>query len=158
MDRGVTRVLRLFRRTAPQLETRIEHVLAEVRDGVRDLAGRKPVTTAAAVVLTACNWVAEYGVLWTLLHALGHDVPFWSVFFVGIVLTLVSNIPLTPGGSGVAELAALALLTPLVPGLSPLFVVAWRGVTYYYDLSVGGVMAGIMLPSRAPLVRSHDNA
>ena len=147
-------VLRRLRR--PDAEGRIQEVVADVRDGVVDLAGRRPGLMIGAALLTAANWIVEYGVLWTLLLAFGHDVPYWMVFFVGIVLTLVSNIPITPGGSGVAELAALALLTPLAPGLTPLFVVAWRGATYFYDLIAGGVMAALMLPGRT-LSGRHGN-
>ncbi len=76
-----------------------------------------------------------------MLRGFGYDVPFLHVILVGVVLTMVASIPVTPGGSGVAELTAIALLTPLAPGLTPAFVVAWRGVTYYYDLTVGSLVA-----------------
>ncbi len=156
LHRIVAGFARLFRREPPDLVERVTHFLDEVRHGVADALGRRPGLMAAAMALTALNWIAEYGVLWVLLQAMGHDVPFWAVFFAGIILTMVSNIPITPGGTGVAEVTALALLTPLAPGLSPLFVVAWRGVTYYYDIVVGGFVATFTVPGTAALEHSPD--
>ena len=152
VQRTVGGLARLVRRGTPDLAGRTQRFLDQVREGILGI-GRRPGIVGAALALTALNWLAEYGTLWALLRGFGHAVPFWAVFFVGIVLTLVVNIPLTPGGSGVAEVAALALLTPLAPGLSPLFVVAWRSTTYYYDLAVGGTVASAMLPRRAAHLR-----
>ena len=154
LERMVAAAFRILRREAPTLRDGLHRFLEQARHGLVDVLGRRPGLTLVALVLTLANWVVEFGAIWILLHGFGHDVPYWMVFFVGIVLTMVANIPLTPGGSGVAEAAALALLTPLAPGLSPLFVVAWRAMTYQYDLLVGGITASILLGTVA---RPHDN-
>jgi uncharacterized protein (TIRG00374 family) len=147
---------RIIRKPAPNLQEQVKQFLDHAREGLVDVLGRRPSLMVAAMLLTLANWLVEFGAIWVILGAFGYQVPYWAVFFVGIVLTMVANIPLTPGGSGVAEVAALALLTPLAPGLSPLFVVAWRGISYYYDLVVGGITASIMLPRR--VVPLDDNA
>lgn len=154
LERLVAGFFRLLRRDAPAIRNQLHHALEQARHGALDVLGRRPGITAWALLLTAANWIVEYAAIWVLLQGFGHDVPYWTVFFVGIVLTMVANIPLTPGGSGVAEVAALALLTPLAPGLSPLFVVAWRGITYLYDLAVGGITASILLPKKVE--GTHD--
>lgn len=151
VERLVAAGFRLVRRDAPALRDQLHRFLDQARAGMVDVLGRRPALALAAMALTLLNWIVEYGAIWVLLHAFGHDVPYWTVFFVGIVLTMVANIPLTPGGTGVAEVAALALLTPLAPGLSPLFVVLWRGLTYNYDLAVGGLTTSVLLGAR-----SHD--
>ncbi|MGB1586551.1 MAG: flippase-like domain-containing protein [Thermoplasmatota archaeon] len=151
VERIVARACHLVRRDAPAIQEHVHRFLEQARAGMVDVLGRRPALAVMALALTLLNWVVEYGAIWVLLRAFGHDVPYWSVFFVGIVLTMVANIPLTPGGTGVAEVAALALLTPLAPNLSPLFVVLWRGLTYNYDLAVGGVTASVLLGTR-----THD--
>lgn len=142
----------------PAVADRVHDFMDQARAGMVDILGRRPVLMMAAMVLTAANWIAEFGAIWIILQGFGHDVPYWAVFLVGIVLTMIANIPITPGGSGVAEVAALSLLTPLAPGLSPLFVVVWRGSTYYYDLIVGGLVASVLLPrSNQTLSQDTDN-
>lgn len=150
--------LRIWRRGPPTWRERFEKLVHDVRQGLIDLHRESPWRVATAYGLTAANWVAEYAVLWVLLWGFGFSVPFWQVFLVGVVITLVSNVPVTPGGAGIAEVAGLALLSPLAPGLTPAFVIAWRGLTYYYDLMVGGAMAGWMLPRRGRVTAGAGSA
>jgi uncharacterized membrane protein YbhN (UPF0104 family) len=58
-------------------------------------------------------------------------------------------VPGLPGGTGLAEVTALALLTRLAPGLTPAFLVVWRGMTYYVDLVLGGAVAGLLARRKA---------
>jgi uncharacterized membrane protein YbhN (UPF0104 family) len=67
-----------------------------------------------------------------------------------VMIVMVASVPALPGGTGVAEVAALALLTPLAPGLTPAFLVAWRGMTYYVDLALGGIVAGVVARRKGP--------
>ncbi len=153
--RGTHRIRARLRRTAlpEDPKARVHAFTAELRAGVVSSFTHHPVRITGAFLLTAGNWIAEYAVLWVLLQGFGITAPFWSVFLVGTVMTLVSNIPLTPGGSGVAELAAIALLGTLVGGFTILFPVAWRAVTYLYDLSAGSIATAWHLaqPARRPL-------
>lgn len=145
MVQGLAAISRLWGRR-PEVRAQAAAFLHSVRDGAGDAVRKHPWRVVAALLLTVANWVAEYGVLWVLLRAFGHDVPYVAVFLVGTVLTLVSNIPLTPGGTAVAEFTAYALLAPQTVGLTVLFPLVWRSVTYLYDLVVGGAMASVLLP------------
>ncbi len=136
-SRPVARVLR----KRWDLEDALAHLVRDVRLGLRGLATGSVPRLVAAAALSVANWVTDYGALWFLLRGFGFDVPFLHVVLVGVVLTMVASIPVTPGGSGVAEVSALILLTPLAPGLTAAFVVLWRAVTYYYDLLVGSIVA-----------------
>jgi len=140
LGRALHRFGRPLHRRWPDRGKRIERFAREVRGGLATVY-RRPGLLVAAIALTLLNWLAEYVVLWTLLRGFGHPLPYPEVFLIGAVLTIVSNIPVTPGGSGLAETAAAALLLPLAPGLTLLFPVVWRIVTYWYDLVVGGVVA-----------------
>ncbi len=137
---------RLVRRPEPKVADKVEAFLVSVREGLSELATRSPWRLAVAAALSVAVWTAEFTILWLLLDGFGYDVPFHLVFMAGVLLTMVAAVPVSPGGSGVAEFAALVLLTPLAPGLTPAFVLVWRAMTYYYDLLVGGITAAFVLP------------
>ncbi len=130
---------RVVRKPAPVLEAKAEEFVRSVRQGFLALLGAAPWRLVLAVGLTLANWMAEYAALWVLLRGFGIELAYPAVFLVGIIVTLISNIPITPGGTGVAEATALALLGPI--GAGPLLVVLWRAVAYQYDLMVGGAVA-----------------
>lgn len=96
---------------------------------------------AAAAFFTFLTWLLEFAILWVLLLGFGHDVGFWPAFFAAVLLNIITSVPLTPGGSGVAEVAALALFSQLDGSVTPAFVLVWRVITYYYDLLIGGAVA-----------------
>lgn len=125
----------------PRLVAAAERGLVHTRDGLRLLLTERRLHLAAAVALTFATWVLEFLVLWVLLRAFDFDVGVLEVLLAAVVLNLVTAAAATPGSSGVAELAALAIYQGMAPGLSPLFVVLWRLVTYGYDLAVGGLVA-----------------
>jgi uncharacterized protein (TIRG00374 family) len=125
----------------PRLVGAVERGLAHTRDGLRLLLTERRLHLAAAVLLTFATWILEFLVLWVLLRAFGFDVSVVAVLLAAVVLNLVTAAAVTPGSAGVAELAALAIYQGMAPGLSPIFVVLWRLVTYGYDLGVGGAVA-----------------
>ncbi|HET6398076.1 MAG TPA: lysylphosphatidylglycerol synthase transmembrane domain-containing protein [Candidatus Thermoplasmatota archaeon] len=148
---------RLLRREPKDRSGKLEAFFSEVRSGLAALARTGKRRLALALVLSLLLWTTEFAVLHFTLQGFGHDVPFVAVYAAGVLVTMVASVPLLPGGSGVAEITALAVLTPLAPGLTPAFLVVWRGTTYYQDLLVGGVVTAATLrrgarrrkPSRA---------
>jgi uncharacterized protein (TIRG00374 family) len=125
----------------PRLVAAAERGLLHTREGLRLLLTERRLYLAAAVVLTFATWILEFLVLWVLLRAFGFPVGVVAVLLAAVVLNLVTAAAATPGSSGVAELAAFAIYQGMAPGLSPLFVVLWRLVTYGYDLAIGGLVA-----------------
>ncbi|HUR24655.1 MAG TPA: flippase-like domain-containing protein [Candidatus Thermoplasmatota archaeon] len=115
--------------------------LDHTRDGLRLLLTERKLYLAGAAALTVCYWTLEFLVLWVLLGAFGFHPGVIAVLLGAVVLNLVTAAAATPGASGIAEIAALAIYQGMAPGLSPLFVVLWRMVTYGYDLAVGGAVA-----------------
>lgn len=119
----------------------VDRGLDHTRDGLRLLLTERKLYLAGAAALTLCYWTLEFLVLWVLLGAFGFHPGVVAVLLGAVVLNLVTAAAATPGASGIAELAALAIYQGMAPGLSPLFVVLWRMVTYGYDLAVGGAVA-----------------
>lgn len=146
-------VRRLLPRIGASAVAAIDRGLDHTRDGLRLLLTERRSHLAAAVGLTFAYWMLEFLVLWVLLHAFGYDVGIVAVLLGAVVLNLVTAAAITPGAAGIAELAALAIYQGLAPGLTPLFVVLWRLVTYGYDLAVGGAVAfreGVLTFGRRP--------
>jgi uncharacterized protein (TIRG00374 family) len=126
----------------------IEAFFAEVTSGIAELLRRRPSVLLAAALLSFLLWTCELSVLWVVLVGFGFAPSYGATYLAGVLIVMVASVPALPGGTGVAEVAALALLTPLAPGLSPAFLVAWRGMTYYIDLLAGGLVAGALARRR----------
>ncbi len=115
--------------------------MARMRRALATVLARKPSRFPLAVLFTAGSWILEFSVLFYLLVAFGHDVPFLFVALGSVLVVLLTTLPLLPGGSGVAEVGVLGVFTPVAPGLTATFVLVWRATTYYFDTLVGGVFA-----------------
>ena len=141
---------RLRGRAPRQRAPAIEAFFREVTGGLALLMRREPMRLFFSAVLSGLLWTCELSILWIVLTGFGFDPPYGPTYLAGVMIVMVASVPALPGGTGVAEVAALALLTPLAPGLTPAFLVAWRGMTYYVDLAVGGVVAGVVARRKGP--------
>jgi len=93
--------------------------------------------------LTALIWMCDFLVPSALLVGMGADPKFLLSITSQIILAIIAILPLTPGGSGVAELSMSYLYSMFVPPmlLGPL-VILWRVVTYFSNIVVGAAFAG----------------
>ena len=133
---------RLLRRERKDRTPGIATFFHDVTGGLGELLRRRPSILLLGAVLSFVLWTCELSILWVVLHGFGFAPPYGATYLAGVLIVMVASVPALPGGTGVAEVAALALLTPLAPGLTPAFLVAWRGMTYYVDLLAGGLVAG----------------
>lgn len=124
---------------------KIQAFFRDITAGLRELMRHRPLTLAAAAILSLVLWSCELSILWVVLQGFGFNAAYTSVYLAGILVVMIGSVPALPGGTGLAEIAALTLLTPLAPGLTPAFLVVWRGLTYYVDLSLGAVVAGFVV-------------
>jgi len=63
-------------------------------------------------------------------------------------------IPLTPGGSGVAEIAATSLYSLFVPSaIVGVFVLLWRLILYYLNIFLG-ILSSVIIVRREYLARA----
>ncbi len=97
------------------------------------------------IVLTAAFWVGEFFTASFILMGLGESPHVVASFVAQIILTIIMMVPLTPGGSGIAEVGATSLYSLFVsPSIVGVFVVLWRMIFYYFNLVVGFV-AGLAI-------------
>lgn len=133
---------RLLRRPRRHRAPAIAIFFHDITGGIAELLRRRPSTLLLGAALSFALWTCELSILWVVLQGFGFTPPYGATYLAGVLIVMVASVPALPGGTGVAEVAALALLTPLAPGLTPAFLVAWRGMTYYVDLLAGGLVAG----------------
>jgi uncharacterized protein (TIRG00374 family) len=87
---------------------------------------------------TAAFWSSEFFVASLILIALGQPPFVAESFLFQLIIAIVSLAPLTPGSSGIAEIAAASLYSLILPSsIVGVFVLLWRALLYYYNIVVG---------------------
>lgn len=93
-------------------------------------------------ICTVVYWVMEFMILPVILLGLNQEPSILVAFALQVFLTFVMVLPITPGASGIAELSGAALFGIIVPvSILGIVVVAWRLITYYLNLIIGGVVS-----------------
>jgi uncharacterized protein (TIRG00374 family) len=118
--------------------------LRHLRDSMVWIWRQEPRVVFACLGLMVLYW-ALYPLLGTLaLRAAGWNGDDWSlVFLAQFVLFLVIPFAPTPGNSGAAEIAFVALMSDYVPDDALLGgMVIWRILNHYSELVLGAILAG----------------
>ncbi|MBB3103971.1 lysylphosphatidylglycerol synthase transmembrane domain-containing protein [Azomonas macrocytogenes] len=106
-----------------------------------------------AFLLTVMHWLLRFSILYLVLHGLGHELAWAWTLLVQMLALTAGQLSLLPGGAGSAELAAAALLAPLVGKSSAAAaILIWRFVTYYFYL-IAGAPVFLQLAGRPLLKR-----
>ncbi len=93
-------------------------------------------------ICTMIYWIVEFMVLPLILLGLNQPPSIMVAMAVQVFLTFIMIVPITPGASGIAELGGAALFGILVPvSILGVVVAAWRLITYYLNLVIGGVVS-----------------
>ncbi len=117
------------------LEAFIRSMKRFIREGRRELAG--------ASICTVIFWSMEFFIPPLILMGLGSSPQVVYAFVAQVILMMLVLIPVTPGGSGIAELGFTALFSFFVrPSILGVLVVLWRFITYYLNIIAGG-LAGL---------------
>lgn len=93
-------------------------------------------------IATSISWAARYALgnvlIWTFATT---DLNQLEVFARQCVLRVIILIPFTPGGSGLSELAFMALNCDYLPaGFSSAVVIIWRLFNFYLYLGLGAII------------------
>lgn len=96
----------------------------------------------SGAIYTVIYWIVEFSSLPVILVGLNQAPSVIISFAVQVLLMIVIVMPLTPGSSGVAELAAISLFSVFVPAnILGITVAAWRGFTFYTNILFGGFVS-----------------
>jgi uncharacterized membrane protein YbhN (UPF0104 family) len=103
----------------------------------RTFAALGPRRWTFLMVASVAAWMANFGLLWTLLELYGGGVGYLDVLALMSGLTVVSFLVPTPGAAGFMELAAgVSTRAPVGPA-AVAAVVWWRLGTFYLTYLIG---------------------
>lgn len=96
----------------------------------------------SGLMYTVIYWIVEFSSLPVTLMGLNQAPSVLISFAVQVLLMIIIVMPLTPGASGVAELAAISLFSIFVPAnILGITVAAWRAFTFYTNIVAGGFVS-----------------
>jgi uncharacterized protein (TIRG00374 family) len=103
---------------------------------------------AAALACSAGYWLFDFLVASFVLLALGLP-PFWiESLLCQMFVNVISLLPVTPGGAGIAELTAASLYGLFVPSSAlGVMIVLWRLIVYHLNILLG-LGAGLAIVRR----------
>jgi uncharacterized protein (TIRG00374 family) len=115
LDSMARRIWRLLRKTPPA--GIVEGVL-DLREGSKAMLTQHGLRGFAAAVVAKLAWFVVFEVaLWCV--GIGPDVlPPWAVLAAMAVVGIMSIVPITPGGVGVAEVAYIGILSSVAGGIT----------------------------------------
>ncbi len=110
------------------------------REGLFDLARSREIA-GKIIFLSAIRGVINLMVAPLILIGIGLKPSFKIVFPAQVIVLFASLFPITPGGSGIAEVGMFSLAKLFCPlFLVGVFVGIWRFITYILDIIVGGLL------------------
>jgi uncharacterized protein (TIRG00374 family) len=152
LGRGIERASNTVRFGRPKISGLDERLLT-ARNEIRSAMGSRWVEAVGAAV---GRWMFEYLVLLLALYAIdAHPNP-WSVLLAFVAASVLSMIPLTPGGLGFVEAGLTATLAAagIGAGKAVAATLLFRLVSFWLPLPVGAV-AGWWFRRRYPRRALH---
>jgi len=133
----VARIINLIRFRKPKIEG-LGHRLLVERDEIRETMGSRWLEAVGAAV---GRWFFEYLVLLLALYAIDAKPDPWSVLLAFVAASVLSMIPLTPGGLGFVEAGLTATLVAAGIGAEKALAATllFRLVSFWLPLPVGAV-------------------
>lgn len=121
-----------------RVDTELEHLHDSVAIFIKD--GRKGLFLGMGC--TVIVWALDFAVLPVLLLGLNQQFQPLVAYASQVILMVIMVVSITPGAGGVAELGASTLFSFFVgSSLIGIVVVAWRSITFYMNLAVGGFVS-----------------
>ena len=91
-----------------------------------------------AFISTMLMWLIDFSIPPLLLMGLGMAPQWLFLITIQIIVILITIIPISPGGSGLAEFSSFFFYSQRIPaGISGMLVIMWRVITFYPNLIVG---------------------
>ena len=133
---AVVLVMRIYgMRVARFLPARLEKAFVSLQQGMMQSFRQMPAT----VLLTAAIWLLEAVRLYFVVHALGLELGLAFILFVTLANSMLTAIPVTPGGVGFVELGLTGLLVLALPRTDAAAVTLLdRSISYFSILVLGG--------------------
>jgi uncharacterized protein (TIRG00374 family) len=137
-ERAVRVVRAIGRRVRFLGADRLEGLVRHIGTSIRELAHNKRQLRQATLWATV-NWLADAGSLWAFVFAFGKTISPIYLFVAYGIANVLAAIPITPGGLGIVETSATAILAGFgVPTQTATFaVLGWRLFNFWIPIPVG---------------------
>jgi len=144
--------------------SRLEHLLESIDEEVDNFhesmvrfASRSKRGLVWGTLFSALFWCSEFLIASLILMGLGQPPHVIESFIVQLLIAIIMLVPLTPGGSGVAEVSATSLYNLFVPSsIVGIFVLLWRFILYYVNIIIG-LLAGMLIVRREIDMRIEED-
>jgi uncharacterized protein (TIRG00374 family) len=159
-EAGAVRFLRSIGRRIPRLgPDRLERLVHQLGSSLRALAADRDVLRRA-VRWAVLNWLLDAASLWSFVAAFHTYVDPFELFAAYGISNVLAVIPLTPGGLGVIDASAPALLVSFGLQRNPatLAVLAWRLVNFWLPIPVGAAAYVSLRVPRGSGMRARRSA
>jgi uncharacterized protein (TIRG00374 family) len=131
----------------------IDHEVDNFHGSLLKFVGRGKIGLLTGILFTILFWSSEFLIASLILMGLGQQPFLIESFIVQLVIAIIMMIPLTPGGSGIAELSATSLYGLFIPSsIIGVFVVLWRLILYYINILIG-LLASLYIVRRELIFR-----
>ncbi len=131
----------------------IDHEVDNFHNSLTHFVGKAKKGLLWGFFFTTLYWISEFSIASFILMGLGIDPFFFESFLVQLIIAIVMMLPLTPGGSGIAELSASSFYGLFVPSsIVGVFVVLWRFILYYVNIIIG-LLSSIIIVRREMILR-----
>ncbi len=131
--------VRLFG-TGPRVRKALRF-LQELHGAIQIYGSRGKSALVLATLINILPFGARFVMGWAILRGFGIDAGFWNVVTLHVLLHFLLYFMPTPGGSGVAEVLAPAVMSSLMPAsLLVAYTAVWRFFLAYVTILVGGAI------------------
>lgn len=115
-------------------------------DLMTDFFVRGKLIFAGGIGITAIIYLNKFMIAWVVLRGMGIHANVIHVLYMQLVLLLIFYFSPSPGASGFAEVATMAVMGSVIPkGYEPTFVLLWRFFTLVLNMMIGaGVLLGYL--------------
>lgn len=115
--------------------------LQELHGAIQIYGARGKGALVLATLVNILPFGARFVMGWAILRGFGIDAGFWNVVTLHVMLHFLLYFMPTPGGSGVAEVLAPAVMSSLMPAsLLVAYTAVWRFFLAYVTILVGGAI------------------
>lgn len=134
-------VLKIFIRNKEKRFKLMEKLRVEFRyfhQGIRILIMRKKINFVIVIALSAILWISDFVIFSVVLLAF-HQNPLWIYSILAqIFIVLLTMVPISPGGSGVVEIATAILYGPFISkDIIGVVILIWRFIVFYLNIAIG---------------------
>jgi uncharacterized protein (TIRG00374 family) len=145
VSNGVHRLAEVLSRRSTKVAARLEHLRVGIDQAHETMQAfntvRGWVALFWATIISGPSHANKLLAGYVALRAVGIEANFVDVLLVQTLITFLLYFAPTPGGSGVAEVLSLSVMSVYVPReLTPVYTLVWRCILTWFTIGAGFVV------------------